>query len=89
MATLKLFDTIANIKPIPAQRLTLVEPEYQYMQELPIGQVGTIVEIFKLTSCTKTQKPEIACAERTQFRAFGFFFCEGKPTENPVCGLLE
>jgi len=47
MATLKLFDTIANIKPIPAQRLTLVEPEYQYIQELPVGQVGTIVEIFE------------------------------------------
>lgn len=47
MATLKLFDTIANIKPIPVQRLTLVEPEYQGIQDLPIGQVGTIVEIFE------------------------------------------
>jgi len=35
-----------------------------------------------LTSCTKTQKPEIACAKRTQFRAFGFFFCEGARCEH-------
>jgi len=34
-----------------------------------------------LTSCTKAQKPEIACAERTQFRAFGLFFCEGARCE--------
>ncbi len=44
--TLATFDTIANIKPIPRDRLTLVEPEYQSIQQLPIGQVGTIVEIY-------------------------------------------
>jgi hypothetical protein len=44
--TLAPLDTIANIKPIPRDRLTLVEPEYQSIQQLPIGQVGTIVEIY-------------------------------------------
>jgi hypothetical protein len=43
---LKLFDTIANLNPIPAERLTLLEPEYQGIQTLPIGQVDTIVEIY-------------------------------------------
>lgn len=41
---LKLFDPIANLNPIPAERLTLLESEYQGIQTLPIGQVGTIVE---------------------------------------------
>jgi len=56
------------------------------------------VLLLILTSCTKTQKPEIACAERTQFRAFGFFFCEdqfdmklhqlrGVGTESPQGGI--
>jgi len=43
---LTTFDTIANLKPIDRDRLTLVEPEYQSMQQLPIGQVGTIVAIY-------------------------------------------
>ncbi len=46
MATLTLLDTVANLKPIPVERLTLVEPEYQSVQYLPMGQVGTIVEVF-------------------------------------------
>ena len=46
MATLTLLDTVANLKPIPVERLTLVEPEYQSVQYLPMGQVGTIVEIY-------------------------------------------
>lgn len=46
MPTLRLLDTVANLKPIPAQRLRLVEPEYQAIQQLPPGQVGTIVEVY-------------------------------------------
>lgn len=43
---LSTFDTIATLKPIARDRLTLVEPEYQSVQQLPIGQVGTILEIY-------------------------------------------
>jgi hypothetical protein len=46
MATLTTLDTIANLTPIARDRLTLVEPAYQSIQQLPIGQVGTIVEIY-------------------------------------------
>ncbi|NJK36223.1 MAG: DUF4926 domain-containing protein [Oscillatoriales cyanobacterium SM2_2_1] len=44
--TLATLDTVANITPIARDRLTLVEPAYQSIQQLPIGQVGTIVEIY-------------------------------------------
>ncbi len=47
MATLNLLDTIANLNPISVERLTLVEPEYQSIEHLPIGQVGTIVEVYE------------------------------------------
>ncbi len=43
---LTTLDTVANIKPIDCDRLTLVEPECQSIQRLPIGQVGTILEIY-------------------------------------------
>jgi hypothetical protein len=46
MTTLATFDTIANVKSIASDRLTLVEPEYQSIQQLPIGQVGTILEVY-------------------------------------------
>jgi Domain of unknown function (DUF4926) len=46
MTTLTTLNTIANLKPIARDRLTLVEPEYQLIQALPIGQVGTILEIY-------------------------------------------
>jgi hypothetical protein len=46
MTQLKALDTIANLKPIARDRLTLVEPEYQFIPALPIGQVGTILEIY-------------------------------------------
>jgi Domain of unknown function (DUF4926) len=39
-------DTIANLKPIARDRLTLVEPEYKLIEALPIGQVGTILEVY-------------------------------------------
>ena len=47
MVKLNLLDTIANLNPIPMDRLTLVEPEYQSIQSLPVGQVGTIVEVYE------------------------------------------
>lgn len=40
-------DTVATIHPIPANRLTLIEPDYQSIQYLPVGQVGTVVEIYE------------------------------------------
>lgn len=43
---LQLLDTIANVKPIPWDRLTLVEAEHGSVSELPVGQVGTIVEVY-------------------------------------------
>ncbi len=46
MTILTTLDTIANLKPIARNRLTLVEPEYQLIQALPIGQVGTILEVY-------------------------------------------
>jgi hypothetical protein len=45
MTILTALDTIANLAPITRDRLTLVEPEYLSIQQLPIGQVGTILEV--------------------------------------------
>jgi hypothetical protein len=47
MAALKSLDSVANINPIPADRLILVEFDYQTISYLPTGQVGTIVEIYE------------------------------------------
>jgi hypothetical protein len=44
--TLTTLDTVANLTPIARDRLTLVESEYQSIQQLPIGQVGTILEVY-------------------------------------------
>jgi hypothetical protein len=46
MARLKRLETVATLKPIPTQRLNLVEPEHKSIQNLPAGQVGTIVEVY-------------------------------------------
>jgi hypothetical protein len=46
MANLTVLDTVATLKTIDRDRLTLVEDEYQSIQQLPIGQVGTILEIY-------------------------------------------
>ncbi|VXD23471.1 conserved hypothetical protein [Planktothrix serta PCC 8927] len=43
---LKLFDSVAILKPISNTRLTLVEPEYESVPSLPVGLVGTIVEVY-------------------------------------------
>lgn len=46
MENLAVLDTIANLKPIARERLTLVEPEYESIEQLPVGQVGTILEVY-------------------------------------------
>lgn len=46
MKNLAVLDTIANLKPIARERLTLVEPEYESIEQLPVGQVGTILEVY-------------------------------------------
>jgi len=47
METLKILDTVATLKPISSERLTLVEPNYTSIQSLPAGQLGTIVEVYE------------------------------------------
>ncbi|MCC5650843.1 DUF4926 domain-containing protein [Nostoc sp. XA013] len=46
MKKVKLLDTIATLKPIPIERLQLVE-DYTSIESLPSGQVGTIVEVYE------------------------------------------
>jgi len=46
MKNLKLLDTVAILKPVSIERLTLVEAEYRSLSSLPTGQVGTIVEVY-------------------------------------------
>ena len=41
----KPLDPVAILKTIPAERLTLLESEYESVSFLPSGLVGTIVEI--------------------------------------------
>lgn len=47
MNKIKLLDTIATLKPIPIERLQLVEEDYTSIKSLPSGQVGTIVEVYE------------------------------------------
>lgn len=47
MSPLTTLDTVANLKPIARDRLTLVEPEFKAIQQLPTGQVGTVLEIYE------------------------------------------
>jgi len=47
MEPLKILDTVANLKPLSIEQLTLVEPNDTSIQSLPTGQVGTIVEVYK------------------------------------------
>ncbi|MEB3227200.1 MAG: DUF4926 domain-containing protein [Synechocystis sp.] len=44
--TLSPLETIVNVKSIPRDRLTLVESKYESIPQLPIGQVGTILEVY-------------------------------------------
>ncbi|NCJ06605.1 DUF4926 domain-containing protein [Synechococcales cyanobacterium C] len=46
MTALQRLDTVTNLQPIARDRLTLVEPEYQLIQSLPAGQVGTVLEVY-------------------------------------------
>jgi hypothetical protein len=47
MKKIKLLDTIATLKPIPIERLQLVEEDSTSIASLPSGQVGTIVEVYE------------------------------------------
>jgi hypothetical protein len=42
----KLVDSVAILKPISNTRLALVESEYASISSLPVGLVGTIVEVY-------------------------------------------
>jgi hypothetical protein len=45
---IKIYDVVALLNPVSMDRLTLVEPEYQSIEYLPKGQIGTVVEIDEL-----------------------------------------
>ncbi len=47
MTNILSLDTVAIINPIAKERLTLVEPEYESIESLPSGQVGTVVEVYE------------------------------------------
>jgi hypothetical protein len=47
MKTPLLLDTIAILKPISVDRLSLMESEYDFKEALPVGLVGTIVDIHE------------------------------------------
>ena len=44
--TLSTLETIVNVKSIARDRLTLVESKYESIPQLPVGQVGTILEVY-------------------------------------------
>jgi hypothetical protein len=39
-------DSVAILKPISNTRLALVRPEYASISSLPVGLVGTIIEVY-------------------------------------------
>ncbi|HSF74675.1 MAG TPA: DUF4926 domain-containing protein [Microcoleus sp.] len=43
----RVLDSVAILKPISNTRLALVEPEYASISSLPVGLVGTIVEVYE------------------------------------------
>jgi hypothetical protein len=47
MSSVTSLDTVANLIPIARDRLTLIEPEFASIKQLPIGQVGTVLEIYE------------------------------------------
>jgi len=47
MGIVTSLDTVANLMPIAGDRLTLIEPEFESIQQLPVGQVGTVLEIYE------------------------------------------
>jgi hypothetical protein len=46
MTQLAAFDTVATLAPISRDRLRLLETEFELIQQLPVGQVGTILEVY-------------------------------------------
>jgi len=42
----RVLDSVAVLKPISNTRLALVEPEYASISSLPVGLVGTIIELY-------------------------------------------
>lgn len=68
MKKLKLLDTVATLYPVPIERLTLLEADYTFIESLPSGQVGTIVEVYEeeeyhyLVEFADTQGREYAMA---------------------------
>ena len=60
MEKFKPLDVIANTRPIPIDRLTLVDPAYECIQRLPSGQVGTIVSIHEPNSSSPQYLIEFA-----------------------------
>ena len=42
----RLLDSVAILKPISNTRLALVRPEYASISSLPVGLVGTIIEVY-------------------------------------------
>ncbi|MBW4481697.1 MAG: DUF4926 domain-containing protein [Tildeniella torsiva UHER 1998/13D] len=47
MSVVISLDTVANLKAIARDRLTLIEPEFESIQQLPAGQVGTVLEVYE------------------------------------------
>ena len=47
MSQPKLLDTVAILDNLPGDRLSLVEPDVQAVDYLPMGLVGTIVHVFE------------------------------------------
>ncbi|WGV27744.1 DUF4926 domain-containing protein [Halotia branconii] len=47
MKKAKLLDIVATLKAIPIERLQLVEEDYNAIENLPTGQVGTIVDVYE------------------------------------------
>ncbi|MEG4501129.1 DUF4926 domain-containing protein [Microcoleus sp. F10-C6] len=47
MKHFRVLDSVAILKPISNTRLALVEPEYASISSLPVGLVGTIVEVYE------------------------------------------
>lgn len=47
MGIVTSLDTVANLMPIARDRLTLIEPEFESIQRLPVGQVGTVLEVYE------------------------------------------
>ncbi|MEO0806508.1 MAG: DUF4926 domain-containing protein, partial [Cyanobacteria bacterium J06643_4] len=46
MKSLQPLDIVANIAPIPTERLTLLDESCASIQIFPAGQVGTILEVY-------------------------------------------